>query len=154
MDGLRILNTDIRYVIFRSFVIFTGIVSLIITVVHILLKRPRVNIVTSLVLLGLCLFWYFFSRNKTKYTLSRISYLAVFSIIWLPLGYLTSPGSYSAMPYLVLLAAFILTVIVKRTWEYIFPLSIVVQMPLLFGWRSCIHSFSTAIQAKNTGSTT
>ncbi len=132
MEGSKILNTDIRYVIFRSFIIFTGTISLIFTVVHILLQRPLVNILTSLVSLGLCLFWFFFSGNRAKYTLSRISFLAVFSLVWLPLGYLTSPGSYSAMPYLVIMAAFMLTVIVKNPWEYVFPLSMVIQMPFLF----------------------
>ncbi|MDC7231714.1 MAG: GGDEF domain-containing protein [Spirochaetales bacterium] len=132
IDKEILLNSDIRYQLFRIYIIISGLLSFVFFVVHLINRRPPVNIITSAVAFFLCVIWYILSSDEKKYNVSRISFLAVFSLLWLPFGYFTSPGSFSAMPYLVILVAFILAVIVRNAWEYVFPGLMIFQMPLLF----------------------
>ena len=128
----RALQYDIRYKLFRTYVIIGGILSIVFGIINIVNRRPMVNVVTALVALAFCVFWYFLSTQYRYYSFARITFLAAFSLLWLPFGYITSPGSHSAMPYLALLVVFILTLVARRTWEYMFPLLMLFQMPILF----------------------
>lgn len=126
------LNSDIRYHLFRAYIVISSILAIAFSIIHLINRRPPVNYITSLAAFALCVFWFLMSTNYKHYGFARISFLFVFSLIWLPLGYLTSPGSYSAMPYLVIMAAFILSVVVRNTWEYLFPVLMIIEMPVLF----------------------
>ncbi|MBB6481113.1 diguanylate cyclase [Spirochaeta isovalerica] len=131
-DRAFFLNSDIRYHLFRAYIVISSFLALTFSIIHLLNRRPAVNYITAMAAFVLCVFWYFMSSDYKRYGFARISFLFVFSLVWLPLGYITSPGSFSAMPYLVIMVAFILSVVVRNTWEYIFPVLMIVEMPILF----------------------
>lgn len=131
-DRASILNRDVRYNLFRVYIVISAVLSLLFSIIHLINRRPAVNLITAAAAFLLCLAWFALSSNYKHYGLARISFLAVFSLLWLPFGYMTSPGSYSAMPYLAIMASFILAVVARNTWEYIFPVLMIFQMPLLF----------------------
>ncbi len=126
------LVRDFRYVVFRSYVVVSILLGIAFGVIHIINRRPLVNVLTAFGAALFCLALYLLSRDYRRYGAARIAMLAVFSLVWLPFGYLTSPGSSSAMPYLAIMVACILSVIARKPAEYAFPVAMIVQMPLLF----------------------
>lgn len=131
-DRAALFNRDIRYSLFRAYIVISGVLALAFTVIHLVNRRPAVNVATAAAASAFCVLWFILSANQRHYALARVSFLAVFSVLWLPLGYLTSPGSMSAMPYLVILVAFILAVVVRNPAEYAFPAIMILEMPFLF----------------------
>ncbi len=124
---------DIRYLMFKVYCLATASLGLLFALVNLINRRPPVNIITGAAILLLSLLWYFMAKKGGGwYTAARLSFLIVLSVLWVPFGYLTSPGADSAMPYLVLLAAFITTVAARNSWEYVFPALMIIQMPFLF----------------------
>ncbi len=128
----ELLGRDFRYTVFRAFLVVSAILGTVFGLVNLLNRRPVVNVVTGFAATLLCIGLYALSRDYKRYGVARLTMLAVFSIIWLPFGYLTSPGSASAMPYLAIMVAFILSVIARKPAEYAFPVLMILQMPLLF----------------------
>lgn len=127
-----LLSRDFRYVVFRAYVIVSIFLGFAFGLVNLINRRPFVNVATGFGAGLFCLALYALSRDYRRYGIARIAMLAVFSLVWLPFGYLTSPGSASAMPYLAIMVAFILAVIARRPVEYGFPVAMIIQMPFLF----------------------
>lgn len=125
-------GSDIRYTLFRFYLLISGISGLIFGLINLINSRPAVNVITGVAVVLLCGIWYLLSANPAGYALSRISFLLFLSLIWLPLGYLTSPGSFSAMPYIALTGMFISAVVVRNQWEYVFPILMLILIPVLF----------------------
>ncbi|AHC15683.1 GGDEF domain-containing protein [Salinispira pacifica] len=123
---------DIRYTLFRFYLLVTGVSGLLFGLINLINVRPPVNVFTGAAVFLLCALWYLLSANSGGYGLSRISFLVFLSLIWLPLGYLTSPGSFSAMPYIALTGMFISAVVVRNQWEYAFPIIMLILIPALF----------------------
>ncbi len=69
----------------------------------------------------LCLLWLLFSKDHDNYTAARISFLIIVSVVYVPFGYLTSPGSMGVMPYITFFVIFLSSVIAVKKWEYLFP---------------------------------
>jgi diguanylate cyclase (GGDEF)-like protein len=122
---------NIQYLLFRSFIIFALLLSLIFTLVNYLNTRPLANIISGIVSAVICSLALLLARNQEKYQISRIIFLVYFTFILVPLGYITSPGSYSAMLYLIVLIMFMTTIVPIKKWEYIFSILIIIQTPFL-----------------------
>lgn len=122
---------DLRYILFNWYLVFIGCLGLIFMVVHLINRRPLVNILTAALIAFLCLGWYILSRKFHRYDLARWSFLIFMTFIYIPAGYLTSPGSSSAMVYVVILTIFMLTFSATSRWEYIFPVLVAVEALVL-----------------------
>ena len=103
------LEKDIRYTLFNRFLLVVIFLAGIIMLVNLFNKRPIVNVITSIVIILLCAVWLILSKRMQKYHLARISFMAVMTFLYIPFGYWTSPGSYSAMMYLTLFTVFFLS---------------------------------------------
>lgn len=131
-NNSELLDRDFRYAVFRAYTIVSVVLGFAFGIVHLINRRPLVNVATAFGAGLFCLALFTLSRDYRRYGIARIAMLAVFSLVWLPFGYLTSPGSSSAMPYLAIMVAFILAVIARNPVEYAFPVAMIIQMPFLF----------------------
>ncbi len=127
----RIVN-DIRYTLFRQYTLIGVLVSLIFAVVNVVNKRPLVNIITGLAVAAICYVFYIISSKEKFYGIARVLFLMFFAIIYVPFSYTTTPGTYSAMPYLLILVIFIMAIIAVKKYEYIFAFIIIIESIILF----------------------
>ncbi|MCH4888426.1 GGDEF domain-containing protein [Acidaminobacter sp. JC074] len=126
------LNNDIRHRLFRSYALICVILGLLFTVINAINKRPMINILTGIFIALVCGLIYFLT-NKDKFRgLARLIFLFFFTFIYIPFSYPTTPGTQSAMPYLMILVVFILTVVCVRPWEYFFPFFVIMESLILF----------------------
>lgn len=128
-------HEQIKIKIFKVVLTFTGIAFLCVTLLNLYNQRPLSNILLPLsgAFSHLILKKYY---TKYKYLplgkwIKRL-YMAVLSWIYLPLAWITSPGSYSAMPYYALTIIIILVFLSLEKWEYIFSASALVITFFLF----------------------
>ncbi|MBN2625144.1 MAG: GGDEF domain-containing protein [Spirochaetales bacterium] len=126
------IERDIRYTLFRMSLLGMCLISLVILLSYLITKRPLVNTITMVTIILLCLIMYRFSCNPDRYAFSRISLYVLFTFIYVPFGFFTSPGSNSSMPYYILFIIFLETFLAVNPWEYLFPLSVmIIQIVLL-----------------------
>lgn len=123
---------DIRYILFRYYTLIVALLAGLFTLINYLNKRPVVNIVTGLGVGLFCLLIYFLSVKEHLYHIMRILFLSFFALIYIPFSYFTTPGTQSAMPYLMILVTFILTIVALKKWEYVFPIIVIIESVILF----------------------
>lgn len=121
------IEDDIRFILFNTYMIISAILGLVFAIIHTVNKRPMSNIIISIIIFVLCSFWYILSKKYKKANIARLSFLFFITFIYVPLGYWTSPGSTSAMLYLILLVIVIITFVSVKKWEYIFSGVILVE---------------------------
>lgn len=124
-------TSSIQYFLFQRFLVTTLFLSLIFATINFLNARPFSNIFTGVLSAGISALALYTAKNPHKYQASRIIFLTYFAFVLVPIGYLTSPGSYSAMLYLVVLILFMTTIVCVKKWEYFFPIAIIIQVPIL-----------------------
>lgn len=124
-------DTDLRYGLFNRYLIIIGIIAFLIGIINLLNHRPWVNVATGFVVGVLCGFWYLLSRRFGLYSLARLTFMAVMTFGYLPFGYWTSPGSTSAMIYLVIFTVFMLCFIAVNRLEYLFAVAAVLIAVLM-----------------------
>lgn len=125
------IDRDIRFVLFNAYVVITALLSLIFMFIHIINRRPLSNILTAAFIFLISGAWYLLSNRWGKYVIARRSYLIFMTFIYVPFGYWTSPGSTSAMLYLVILVIFMLSFVAVDRWEYLFPLIVLIEAVVL-----------------------
>lgn len=118
----------IKYRVLRSLLLTTFAAMNFVALINIYNQRPMENIVipfcASLVML---LFLWLTSKIKYRRTI-KISYMVFLVILYLPLAWLTSPGSFSAMPFYAMLIIFIGLILSEHVAEYLIPLAGVLEM--------------------------
>ena len=115
---------DIRHTLFRMSLLGICLLSLVILVSYIITLRPLINTLTMITIIFICLFFYRFSRDQNRYGFARIGLFIMFTFLYVPFGFFTSPGSISSMPYYILFIIFMETLLAVNRWEYAFPLSV------------------------------
>ncbi|WP_018527719.1 GGDEF domain-containing protein [Alkalispirochaeta alkalica] len=134
MDWRHLQNRysrEIKTRIFRIVLTFTGTAFALAALVNALNKRPAVNIWLPLV--AACFhalpFLSRFFLSHSRYTgliqaaWTRRLYMAGLAWVYLPLAWLTSPGSHSAMPFYALAFIVIMVCLALDPRDYLFPLS-------------------------------
>ncbi len=113
---------EVKNRIFKMILALSCVAFAMISVVNILNKRPIINFlvpVLGAIIAGvlLMLFW------KQKYTrIIKYGYMFFLCILYLPVAWLTSPGSYSAMSFYAVLIVFVGIIMSQDIYDYIFPL--------------------------------
>lgn len=116
------ISKDIRYILFKAYLLITASLGLIFAVIHLINSRPMVNFLTAVVIAIICFFMYILTSRFGKYHLIRPIYMGFLTIIYVPFGYWSSPGIDSAMLYLVILTVFMTTFVAVKSWEYVMPI--------------------------------
>jgi len=122
---------DLRYKLFNKYLLICMVFSLIILCIHIFNKRPLVNIFTAIILAVFFASLYYLSRYMGKFTLTRTVFLIIITFAYVPFGYLTSPGSKSAMMYMVIMVIFTMSFVAVKRYEIIYPLIVVIEALIL-----------------------
>ena len=104
-----ILEKILFFVILGGF--FTGVINLINT-------RPIINVLSALAVSGLGIVLFYL--NKRGYDFVRIFFIVFFINLYIPFGWLTSPGSTSAFPYYTIFFILIGALLIKNYSELIF----------------------------------
>lgn len=93
--------------------------------------RPAVNVAVP-VIAGLIVFGMRAVSEHTGYKRAvKLIFMGLLNGVYLPLAWLTSPGSYSAMAFYAVLIVFIGLMLAQTTWEYLFPVLSMMEMVLL-----------------------
>ncbi len=125
------LSQDIQYALFRIYLKFIMGLGFVFLISQILTHSPLINTISVILIILFCLLWLIFSGNHENYTLSRVSFLAVISLLYIPFGYLTSPGADGVMPYITFFVIFLGSVIAVKRWEAVFPLAAIIEQVVL-----------------------
>ncbi|SIQ60177.1 diguanylate cyclase (GGDEF) domain-containing protein [Alkalispirochaeta americana] len=121
--------------IFKIVLVFAGLAFSFATLANTINGRPAVNIWLPLLAAGLHgLLFFIYTRERSSHSRTAITriYMAGLAWVYLPLAWLTSPGSYSAMPYYALAFIVIMACLTLKSWEYVFAVSSLMITILLF----------------------
>lgn len=124
-------HRDMQFQLFNRYSLITAILGLVFATINAINLRPIINIIFGIIVFLICITSYFLAKNPRKYILARFIFHCFFTFFFIPLGYLTSPGSSSAILYLVLLVMFISTSIAVHKIEYLFPILMLVETLIL-----------------------
>lgn len=85
-------------------------------------QRPFINVIGPFIG-GIFILTLYLLHSKHRFV-NAIRYIfIIFScLLYYPFGFLTSPGTYSAMAFYSVVFFFVSTILVYQTWEYIFPI--------------------------------
>lgn len=126
----------IKYRVLKSLLLTTFIAMNLVALINLFNQRPIINVVipigASIVML---LFYWLTSKIKYRRAI-KLTYMLFLVILYLPLAWLTSPGSFSAMPFYAILIIFIGLILSEHTAEYLIPLTGVVEMLYLFHYET------------------
>lgn len=122
---------DIRYILFNSYMAIIVVLGIVFAGINAWNQRPVENILTGIVISIFSLVLYIASKRYGKFAFARIVFLSVITFLYIPFGYWTSPGSQSAVIYIFIFSVFVLSFIAVKTWEFIFPILVVVETVFL-----------------------
>jgi len=94
----------------------------VVTFINIFNKRPLSNILLPAGLGLLVLLFYGLSKNESLRYSVKLAFVILISVIYVPVAWLTSPGSSSAMPMYTLLILTVTVLLIERAVEFLIPL--------------------------------
>ena len=114
--------------IFKMTLLISVIAFTVVSLTNVINRRPFVNFIIpfgSAVLLAVFLWLY----NRDKFTkVTRTIYSIFLFVLYLPLAWPTSPGSYSAMSFYAVLIVFIGVILAREWFDYVYPIITVSQV--------------------------
>lgn len=123
---------EVKNKILNRLLLLSAVAMIITSFINIFNKRPPINILFPFVG-SLIIFLMFYFHTKHRYVdIIRYSYLLFSCLIYFPLSFITSPGTYSAMGFYSVVFFFISTILVYRPLEYLFPISTFLIAQFLF----------------------
>lgn len=130
----NLLMIEIKNRIFRMVLFLSAISFFMISIVNSLNQRPASNVIMPLTAsVVVCLLIWFYKQDRFRLPI-KYSYLFLLNVIYLPMAWLTSPGSYSAMSFYAVLIVFVGIVSALYIWDYIFPTISVIEVLLLLNY--------------------
>ncbi len=129
---------DVKNRIFKMILWISMIAFLLVTITNALNKRPISNLAipfVSGVLIGVLL-WLFY-HNKYRLQI-KYGYMTILCVLYLPVAWLTSPGSYSAMSFYAILITFVGIIMSQEWWDYGFPIISVIEVIALLNYEPSV----------------
>lgn len=129
LQTVKALKTekDIRFLLFNSYLLIIATLGIVFGLINAFNSRPFVNVATGFVVSAICVALFVLSKILGKFMIARIVFLSFITFVYIPFGYWSSPGSQSAMMYLVIFTVFVLSFVAVNRVEYMFPLIVVVE---------------------------
>lgn len=128
MSGNRKHLVEVKNRIFKMTLFISIIAFAAISVINIFNRRPVINFIVpfgAALLVSAC-YWLY---NRDKYTrLIRLVYAVFLFVLYLPLAWTTSPGSYSAMSFYAVLIVFLGVILAREWFDYIFPVITIAEV--------------------------
>mgnify|MGYP006420974997 CR=1 FL=1 len=122
------IHKESLILLYKILIIF----SFLTFVVNIINKRPFKVYILSIISFILLSFLYYLLEKKSKVYLSKIIFLSFYSTIYIPLAWITSPGSLSAMPFFSIFVLIIALLFIEKRKELIFPALVITETLILF----------------------
>ena len=130
----NLLMIEIKNRIFRMVLFLSAISFFMISIVNIINQRPASNVflpLTASVVIS-SLIWLY---KQERYRLPiKYSYLFLLNVVYLPMAWLSSPGSYSAMSFYAVLIVFVGIISALYIWDYTFPAISVLEVLFLLNY--------------------
>ena len=126
------LSLSIKQRLFRGILLVAGAATLLIALLNLINGMKPVNV---LIPLGSALFcaasWPLASRARWNSAIQWV-FFGFFNLIYIPLGWFTSPGSISAMPFYAMLVIMLSIALAESAWRLILPIVSVLETIALF----------------------
>lgn len=123
---------EVKNKILNRLMLLSSVALFLTSLINLFNKRPLVNILFPIIGATIILTMFIFHSKHKYMDLIRYVYILFSCIVYFPLAFLTSPGTYSAMAFYSVVFFFISTILVYRPWEYIFPISNFIIAQILF----------------------
>lgn len=108
------------------------VVSLVSLITNFFNNRPFQVYIVSILSFSVVSYSYYLSTRKNKKYISKVIFLFYFSIIYIPIAWLTSPGSLSAMPIFSLFVLIVSVLFIENKKEIIFSFIVILETALFF----------------------
>lgn len=102
------------------------------TFINIINGRPLSNILLPLGLGILVLLLYVLSSKEPLRYHIKLFFVCLISLVYVPVAWLTSPGSASAMPLYTLLILIVTVLLIERAVEFLIPFLLVVEVVCIY----------------------
>jgi diguanylate cyclase (GGDEF)-like protein len=122
---------DIKLKLFRSLLAIACVASFLISILNVINHLPIISVIISLIATVLCLILFILSKQNRNNLIIQIFYFTFFNVIFIPLGWLNSPGSNSAMPFYAILAITLSIAFIERLWRFVFPIISLLEVLIL-----------------------
>lgn len=122
--------------IFMTVMVISVFVFVATAMVNLMNQRPMVNLIIPLASAGLIYFLWRLYQQQRHRVLIKTFYMVFLCFVFLPVGWLTSPGSYSAMSFYAVVILFVSLIVANEWWEYVFPLGVTFIVILLLNLES------------------
>ena len=125
---------EVKTRIFKMILWISIFAFLLVAIINTANQRPLSNVIIPI--LGAVLVSVFkFMHNNPKFQQNiEYGYLTFLSIVYLPVAWLTSPGSYSAMSFYAVLIVFVGILVAKTLKEFVFPFISIIEVVALLNY--------------------
>lgn len=123
---------NIKQELFRRLLVIAAVATFLISIINLVNRLDFISIMIPLISSLLCLLLYKLSKPSKNNLIIQIIYFTFFNVVFIPLGWFTSPGSISAMPLYALLIMTLSMAFIEKLWGFIFPLISLIEVVLLF----------------------
>ncbi len=127
---------EMRKVILNFLLTISAATCFIVTAINIFNGRPLSNILLPAGLGLLILLLYSLSKKEPFRYPVKLAFVLLISIIYVPVAWLTSPGSSSAMPMYTLLILTVTVLLIERAVEFLIPLALGLEILALLQYEA------------------
>lgn len=127
---------NLQNMILSKVLIFTSIGGFASGILNLINIRPLSNILASFGVSATTLLLYKISKKQKYFDKIRILYIIAFCNLYIPFGWIISPGSQSAFPYYTITLIVISSLLIKGYKELVFPLLAVVEVQFLLRYEA------------------
>ena len=125
---------DVKNRIFKMVLWISVFAFFLVTATNAFNKRPVSNLTIPFISgMLICVLLWLYSHNKFKLQI-KFGYMTFLCVIYLPIAWLTSPGSYSAMSFYAILIIFVGIILAQEWWDYVIPIISVIEVVLLLNY--------------------
>ena len=134
MQSKRTPIIEVKNRIFKMVLWISIVAFFVVSMINILNQRPISNV--AIPLLGsIFMMTLKFLHHKPKFQNKiEVIFLVFLSVIYLPVAWLTSPGSYSAMSFYAVLIVFVGILVAKSLKAYVFPVISIMEVIVLLNY--------------------
>jgi len=127
-DLLQFESGEMRKEILNFLLMISIITSFLVATINIYNRRPASNILLPVGLGFLLIVLRYLSKKESLRYPIKLAYTLLVSIIYIPVAWLASPGSSSAMPMYTLLILAATVLLTERAIEFLIPIALIVEL--------------------------
>lgn len=126
----------IKYRVLQSLLITSTVAFITVACVNAINQRPFANFIAPVLFAGFTFSLYHFSLKAKYRKLTKLVYMVMLTNVYLPIAWVTSPGSFSAMSFYAVLLIFVSLILAESFLEYIIPALGVFEMMFLLQYET------------------